>query len=139
MFTIRPAQVSDGDALFGLARAFATSFSVERSGFDSSFASLLQSPDASLGAACEGEQLVGYLLGFVHQTFFANGPVAWVEEIMISEGVRRRGVGRQLMENFEQWARGRQAKLIALGTRRAAPFYRSLGYDESATYFRKLL
>ena len=28
---------------------------------------------------------------------------------------------------------------LALATRRAAPFYRALGYQESATYFRKLL
>ena len=31
------------------------------------------------------------------------------------------------------------AKLVALATRRAAEFYRSVGYEESATYFRKLL
>jgi len=58
---------------------------------------------------------------------------------MVSEDVRRRGVGRRLMESFEQWARSRQSKLIALATRRAAQFYQSIGYDESATYFRRLL
>lgn len=29
--------------------------------------------------------------------------------------------------------------LFALATRRAAPFYAALGYEDSATYFRKLL
>jgi len=29
--------------------------------------------------------------------------------------------------------------LVALATRRAAPFYQALGYEESATYLRKLL
>ena len=29
--------------------------------------------------------------------------------------------------------------LVALATRRAAPFYRAAGYEESATYFRKVL
>jgi len=62
-----------------------------------------------------------------------------VEEIMVSEDVRRRGVGRELMESFEHWARSRRSKLIGLATRRAAPFYKSIGYDESATYFRRLL
>jgi hypothetical protein len=28
---------------------------------------------------------------------------------------------------------------VALATRRAAPFYRALGYEDSATYFRKVL
>jgi len=58
---------------------------------------------------------------------------------MVAEDVRRRGAGRQLMEDFERWAGNRQSKVIALATRRAASFYRSLGYEESATYFRKVL
>ena len=139
MLIIRPAQLTDSDALFSLASAFATSFSIERSAFESSFGALLHSPDAFIAVASDSGRVVGYVLGFDHYTFYANGRVAWVEEIMVSEDVRRRGVGRQLMESCEQWARSRQSKLIALATRRAAPFYQSLGYDESATYFRRLL
>jgi GNAT superfamily N-acetyltransferase len=131
--------LSDRDALYSLARAFATSFTVERSAFEASLAVLLESPDAFIAVASDDGHTVGYVLGFDHHTFFANGRVAWVEEIMVSEPLRRRGIGRQLMENFECWARSRQSNLIALATRRAASFYRSLGYDESATYFRKLL
>ena len=139
MLIVRPAQPSDLDAVFSLASAFATSFTVERSAFESSFAGLLQSLDAFLSVASDDGRVVGYLLGFDHYTFYANGRVAWVEEIMVVEEMRRRGVGRQLMESCEQWATRRQSKLIAVATRRAAPFYRGLGYDESATYFRRLL
>lgn len=96
-------------------------------------------PDAFVAVASDGEQVIGYLLGFDHHTFYANGRVSWVEEIVAAENLRRRGVGRQLIESFEQWARSRQSKLVGLATRRAASFYRNLGYDESATYFRKLL
>ena len=32
-----------------------------------------------------------------------------------------------------------QLHVVALATRRAAPFYRALGYEESAIYFRKIL
>lgn len=139
MIAIRPAEPKDRDALFSLASAFATSFSVERAAFESSMVALLQSPAAFIAVASDGNRVVGYVLGFDHHTFYANGRVAWVEEIMVTEEVRRRGVGRQLMESFEQWARSRQSKLIALATRRAALFYKSLGYEESATYFRRLL
>jgi GNAT superfamily N-acetyltransferase len=139
MPTIRPAQLTDGDALFSLASAFAISFSVERLAFESSFAALLQSPDAFIAVASDSGRVVGYVLGFDHHTFYANGRVSCVEEIMVYEDVRRRGVGRELMGSFEQWARSRQSKLVGLATRRAAPFYRSLGYDESATYFSSLL
>src|SRR4051812_37763367 len=105
MPSIRPAQVSDSEALFSLARAFATSFGVERSAFDASFAALLQSPDAFVTVATDHARIVGYVLGFDHHTFYANGRVAWVEEIMVHEDFRRHGVGRRLMESFEQWAR----------------------------------
>jgi hypothetical protein len=43
------------------------------------------------------------------------------------------------MQGFEAWAAKRGSKLVALATRRAAPFYQALGYEESAIYFRKLL
>jgi GNAT superfamily N-acetyltransferase len=139
MTTIRPATASDSDALFALARAFATSFAVERSAFELSLSALLQSPDAFIAVATDADRVIGYIMGFDHHTFYANGRVSWVEEIMVSEDSRRAGVGRKLMESFEIWARSRQSKLIALATRRAAAFYKSLGYEESATYFRRLL
>jgi hypothetical protein len=43
------------------------------------------------------------------------------------------------MAAFEAWASGQGCALVALATRRAAPFYRALGYEESAACFRKLL
>ena len=58
---------------------------------------------------------------------------------MVGETFRRQGIGRRLMEAFEAWALAREAKIIALATRRAADFYEALGYEESAAYFRKRL
>lgn len=43
------------------------------------------------------------------------------------------------MSAFVHWAAAQDCALIALATRRAAPFYRALGYQESAVYFRKVL
>jgi GNAT superfamily N-acetyltransferase len=43
------------------------------------------------------------------------------------------------MSAFEQWAADWGCVLVALATRRAAPFYRALGYEESAIYHRKVL
>ncbi len=135
----RPAGPPDGPALFLLARAFATSFAVERAAFEQTFAELLTQPDAFLAVAEADGEVAGYVLGFDHLTFFANGRVAWVEEITVSEPFRRRGIGRLLMEAFEAWAAGREAKMIALATRRAADFYAALGYEESAAYLHKRL
>lgn len=135
---LRRARLDDEQALLPLVGAFATSFVPEEMAFRASFRALMEDDKTCLLVADAGS-LVGYLLGLVHETFYANGPVGWVEEVMVEESWRRRGVGRQLMEAFEGWACGRGCRLVALATRRAAPFYLALGYEESATYFRRLL
>jgi GNAT superfamily N-acetyltransferase len=139
MTIIRAAKPEDAACVLELARNLATSFVIEENSFARSFISLLSAPDTCLQVAEVNGAVTGYVLGFAHATFFANGPVAWVEEIMVREDCRRRGVGRQLMAAFEQWAGSRGAKLSALATRRAAAFYQSLGYAESAAYWRKRL
>jgi GNAT superfamily N-acetyltransferase len=83
--------------------------------------------------------IIGYLLGNSHQTFFANGPVAWVEELMVEPSHRRTGVGRRLMEHAENWARSTGAAYLALASRRAGPFYLALGYEDSAVFYKNTL
>jgi GNAT superfamily N-acetyltransferase len=77
--------------------------------------------------------------GEVRPDLPANGPVGWVEEVLVRTELRGAGLGRALMRAFEDWAAAQGCALVALATRRAAPFYRALGYEESAAYFRKLL
>lgn len=136
---IRTARDTDAEAVLTLAKSFATSFIVDDQAFSRAFAGLLTSPDAHAAVAEVDRQLVGYVLGFDHHAFFANGRVAWVEEIMVGERWRRQGIGQLLMQEFERWAAARGNRLVGLATRRAAPFYKALGYEESAVYFRKLL
>jgi len=136
---IRNARLDDADELFELVKDFATSFRPERAAFDMSLRQLIEDDTAKLIVAVFDGQLVGYCLGFDHCTFYANGRVAWVEEIAVREDCKRKGVGGQLMETFEKWSVSRGSKLVALATRRAATFYEALGYENSATYYRRLL
>ncbi len=138
-FTVRRACPNDEDVLFGLAQRFATSFLPNREAFDDAFGRLLRDEAAWLAVAEHDGAVMGYCLGFDHFTFYANGRVSWVEEIMVGEDWRRQGAGAQLMSAFEAWARSRGSKLVALATRRASSFYAALGYEDSATYFRKAL
>ncbi|MFC6018194.1 GNAT family N-acetyltransferase [Plantactinospora solaniradicis] len=96
--------------------------------FDASYAALLNLEDACLLLAVDGETAIGYLLGSEHLTFYANGPVATVEEILVRAEFRGRGIGRSLMGASERWAVSRNCGLVTLATRRAAPFYVALGF-----------
>jgi len=136
---VRGALPDDADAVWRLVVAFATSFVPERASFDASFASLLADDDVLVLVAEVGDDVVGYLVAHRHATLFANAPVGWVEEVMVDDAARRRGIGRLLMEAAEVWAAAAGAAYVALATRRAAPFYAALGYDESAAFFRKVL
>ena len=136
---VRSAEASDAEAVADLAAGLARSFPFSRVRFGLSYPALLADDDACLLLAVDGEVRLGYLLGFRHLTFYANGPVGWVEEVFVRGQDRARGVGRALMSAFERWAAVRDCALVALATRRAAPFYRALGYEESAVYFRKIL
>ena len=100
---VRRATAGDGDAVADLAAELAQSFTFARAQFHLSYPALLAADGACLLVAADGRERLGYLLGFRHLTFYANGPVAWVEEVVVRRQDRGRGVGRALMSAFEQW------------------------------------
>ncbi|MGE6753714.1 GNAT family N-acetyltransferase [Rossellomorea sp. NPDC071047] len=53
------------------------------------------------------------------------------------EEYRGKKIGKHLMAEAENLSKERGSKLVALATRRADRFYESIGYDESAKYFKK--
>jgi GNAT superfamily N-acetyltransferase len=136
---VTQARAGDADDVARLAAELAMSFEFSPASFRENYPALLAEDGACLLLAVSGHESVGYLLGFRHLTFYANGPVGWVEEVVVRDQDRGRGIGRVLMDAFEQWAAAEGCTLVALATRRAAPFYRALGYEESAAYFRKVL
>jgi len=139
MPVVRQAGPGDADMIAGLAAELAQSFAFRRADFDLSYPALLAERHACVLVAEQDGECVGYLLGFWHLTFFANGPVGWVEEVLVRREHRGRGIGRDLMSTFERWAAARECTMVALATRRAAPFYLALGYEDSAAYLRKVL
>jgi len=136
---IRDAVAKDMEGILAMAKDLATSFSVESEQFCTSFHEALNTTNAYLLVAEKNEGPVGYLLGFDHPTFYANGRVSWVEEVYVKQANRKEGLGCLLMRTFEEEAKCRGSRLVALATRRAESFYQSIGYEASATYFKKHL
>lgn len=137
--SVRRALARDRDSIWPLARDLATSYEADPEVFVAIFDRLLLDPDVLLLAAAVEDHAVGYLLAQLHHTFHANGPVVWVEEVMVGAEHRGLGIGRALMDAVEVWAREQDAAYVALATRRAADFYAALGYEPSATYFKHRL
>ena len=70
---VRGAEASDAEAVADLAAGLARSFPFSRARFGLSYPALLADDDACLLLAVDGEVRLGYLVGFRHLTFYANG------------------------------------------------------------------
>jgi ribosomal protein S18 acetylase RimI-like enzyme len=133
--TIRTAGPADDDAIGAIARSLSATLRFDSAAFHGNFPKVLA--NAMLLVAEESGRVIGYLLGYKHLTFWANGVVWWVEELAVAEEFRGKGAGRKLMGAFEAACFQSGGSLVSLATRRAAAFYRAIGYEEAAVYFRK--
>ena len=134
---IRHAQPDDLDQVWPLARDFATSFRPVKESFEPTFHRLLHTSSSHFVVGSLDDIVRGYLVAHIHDTFLANGPVTWIEELMVEEPYRKLGIGRALVDEAEQWSASVGGIYISLASRRAAAFYLALGYDESATFLKK--
>lgn len=116
--------------------AFATSYPPDRTLFNRHLPDIIESPTAELLVAEHQQEVVGYALAFDLLTLFANGLVADLQELMVADKWRGHGIGRRLVEAIAERARGRGAAELTVPTRRAADFYRRLGFTETARYFK---
>ena len=139
MTAVRPAASTDAGALAGLVAGFPTPTPPSADAFARAFHAKLADPKSCQLVAEQDGQLVGYVSGYCHPTFYARGQTAWVDEILVDESSRGRGLGRLLMEAFEEWARGHDCVLVSLATRGTTGFYEHLGYSSRASYYKKYL
>ncbi len=137
MATVRPAAASDTSALFELVRSFPTPTPPSSAQFSRALDAKLPDPSACLLVAEHETRLVGYVSGYCHATVYAGGSTAWVDELLVIEPLRGTGIGRELMDAFEQWAKDRRSVLVSLATRGAAAFYEHRGYTSKAGYYKK--
>ena len=131
------ARLADADALFALVEQFATSYRPLRALFDVHLPVLLEAPRTDLRVAIEHGDVVGYSLAFDLLTLFANGVVTELQELMVAPEQRGRGIGRMLVESVIADARARGVVEITVPTRRAAEFYKRLGFEGTALYFKR--
>lgn len=96
----------------------------------------IQSDDAIFLVAEDNGRLVGFLMGTIYPRPKARKSMkpAVLDEIFVSQGYRNKGVGKELIEKFQDWARGKGANKLRVSTHHkneeAIKFYREFGFKD---------
>ncbi|GGR25253.1 GNAT family N-acetyltransferase [Deinococcus ruber] len=97
------------------------------------FAEFCTRPDWGLLGAFEAERLLGYAVLQDYGTHLRSGSshrTAKLHDLYTAPQARRRGVGRELMQEAEAWARARNLRYLFwyANLREATPAYVGMGY-----------
>jgi predicted N-acetyltransferase YhbS len=112
---IRPALDVDRSQVWRLVRAFAHAYVANESVFATNFSDLIDRPDTLVSVAELDAKVIGCLLASYHGTFFANGSVVWIEEVLVAKSLRETSVGRSLMARAEERATALPTSVTIVG------------------------
>ena len=136
VISVRAAGQEDAESIFEMFSDFATSYRLDREAFDRTYSSLVSAAGADLLLAEDEHGAVGYLLACDMPTLFANGPVTELLELYVKPVNRNMGVGRLLVSTSVDQARDRGSVEVTVPTRRASEFYRAVGFELTAEFFK---
>ncbi len=150
---IRAATVEDRDFMFAqaerLASVAALPWHAEHDvlAFQHRYMIAAFARPASEAASFIAEDTTAQRLGFVHVEASTASvtlePSAYVTVLAVTEAAERQGVGAQLMQAAEAWARQQGFRLICLdvfaNNRRARAFYARQGYQDDSLRLTKPL
>lgn len=137
--SIRPAEPADIDslvfllaALFSIEEDFVFDEPRQRRGL-----TLMLKNERGCVLVAEGQgQVIGMCTGQMTVSTAEGGPALLVEDVVVREQWRGKGVGRSLMESLEVWARERGIERLQLLADRnngpALDFYEALGWQATA-------
>lgn len=140
--TIETLQLADIPALLELYRQL---LPVENSPEEMAchYEAMLQNPDYALLVAKEDGKLLGSALGICcHCLAFRGKPFLVIEDVIVRDGLRGKGIGRKLFEALETFALEKgcaYSMLVSSGHRKEAhAFYEKIGFTEDVRGFRKM-
>ena len=128
-YEIRPADISDLEAIFALERATPTAPHWPRGAYDAILAAEIFSPRRCLIVAnVDGNAtLAGFAVGVVHPAGDSE-----LESVAVAESARRRGIGSAMCAAVAEWCRLQGARELLLEVRASSAgpiaLYESLGF-----------
>ena len=132
---IRPAASHDAPAAADLmAQLTEHAHGQADPGVEDRFRAMLDLPQYAIFVAeDETGQVVGLLTVSHRWTLWHAGPCALIEELVVDERARGRGVGRALVQAALDWARSQGCSEVEVSTEQenadAQNFYRRLGFE----------
>jgi len=135
--TIRMAGPSDAPSIYRLLVQLQGLLGVESASeeeFRLRFEAMLAEPRYRVFVAEEGGELRGFITIWLRESLFHGGPVALVDELVVAEGARGRGIGSRLLQRALDFCRQRGCVEVEVTTeadnRSARRFYARHGFRE---------
>jgi len=140
---IREASSCDAADAVGLIRILAQSDGEESPVNEEYVREFLSFPGSGILLACAGDRALGLLSYSMRPNLYHASRSCLIEELVVDESARGRGIGGALVEAVMQKAAAAGCAEISVTTmpenRGAIRFYRSHGFEDEAVYLERHL
>ena len=140
---IRNVVSRDFDQVFGLLKQLWSYKELDYEAMKKVFEEKLRATDHFFIAALYGPQIVGFCSLTVKQNLWVQGLLGNVDEMIVEESYRGKGIGRQLLQRITEIAIENNCKRLELESsfhrEQAHTFYMELGFEKRAYLFSKEL
>jgi GNAT superfamily N-acetyltransferase len=131
----RPADVAAMAALVAELFVIEKDFKVDRAKQENGLRMIIERPSAGAWVVELGGRIVGMATAQAIVSTAEGGESAWVEDVIVTEKLRGRGIGRKLIEAVQAWCAARGAtrmQLLADGeNQRGVEFYEGRGWQRT--------
>lgn len=134
---IRPARAVDTPDVVRLMKQLeAFAHGQVGPGVEGRFKFMLTLSNFNVCVAQEDDQVIGLITASLRPTLWHAGPVALIDELIVDQTARGRGVGRALIDAIVVWARKRGASEIEVSTEKdnepAQAYYLRQGFEHES-------
>ena len=142
---LRPATQSDLPALAQLLAELVETIEdeagIDRTRVHKNCQALLSAPDSFILVAEMGNTIVGLVNFNLRQALLHSGPSALIDELIVTEAFRGKGVGTQLVDAAVEQCKQLGCCEIEVSTEtandRARAFYQRCGFEEKGVLFER--
>lgn len=140
---IRSCSLSDFSDVVRLFRQLWPDIEPDVNALQTVYADALSSPVQKLIVGTMDEKVVGFCSLTIKNNFWQAGRLGNVDELVVDEHYRGKGIGKELMRHIQQLASDHQCKRVELDSsfhrQEAHRFYESIGFKRRAYLFTKEL